>query len=355
MSTRSKCRNCTDPQCADCVSRTGNRISRRQFVKRALCSVLALSSVGAFMSACASVAPEEGPQASAGAATGVPTPSHAPPAEDGGWAPPAPHTGDLPAGTGSVEIRNVGTFSFDAGQVQTLRPDIFRPGHYSLFDVLAHLDQRGELALETHFDEEMDTHVIDAINGEGGWWYQAHYSRGWYEQNAFRMDMYPYKNGTQFRVYPEREERVESIYRTFQEEMARLAEHDGQVIIPEFEIEAPGASHRFRRVAVTAHDVRSDVLQPGVVTALDALISLAEAGSLSNLMLTWYERIAGADPVDSFWVERMDEAQASGGCGFVYETGPRRFSGFSGSHIHIPSDARVTVSPEYALWFWICL
>ena len=37
-----------------------------------------------------------------------------------------------------------------------------------------------------------------------------------------------------------------------------------------------GASHSFRRVAVTTHDVRSDVPQPGVVTALDALISLTE-------------------------------------------------------------------------------
>ena len=91
------------------------------------------------------------------------------------------------------------------------------------------------------------------------------------------------------------------------------------------------------------------------MTALDALISLAEQGKLSDLGLTWYERIAAADPVDSFWVETIDQAQASGGCGFVYETGPRYFSGFSGSHIHIPSDVRVTVSPEYALWFWICL
>ena len=71
-----------------------------------------------------------------------------------------------------------------------------------------------------------------------------------------------------------------------------------------------GASHSFRRVAVTAHDV----LQPGVVTALDALISLTEEGSLSNLMLTWYERIAGADPMDSFWVERMDIERADGSC-----------------------------------------
>jgi hypothetical protein len=110
-----------------------------------------------------------------------------------------------------------------------------------------------------------------------------------------------------------------------------------------------------QNVIVTPHDVRTDVLQPGVVAALDALLSLAEEGRLSNLVLTWYERIAAADPADSYWVERMDEAQAAGGCGFVYETGPRIFSGFSGSHIHIPSDVQATVSPEYALWFWICL
>jgi hypothetical protein len=59
--------------------------------------------------------------------------------------------------------------------------------------------------------------------------------------------------------------------------------------------------------------------------------------------------------VDTYYLEQIDEAEAYGSCGFVYETGPRDFSGFTGSHIHIPSDVRVTVSPEYALWFWICL
>jgi len=56
--------------------------------------------------------------------------------------------------------------------------------------------------------------------------------------------------------------------------------------------------------------------------------------------------------VDTFYVEQIDQAEAHDRCGFVYETGPR---GVSGVHIHIPSDIRVTVSPEYALWFWICI
>ncbi len=91
------------------------------------------------------------------------------------------------------------------------------------------------------------------------------------------------------------------------------------------------------------------------MTALDILLSLAEQGELSKLKLTWYERIAGADPVDSYWVEQIDEAEAFDRCGFVYETGPLDFSGFTGSHIHLPSDVRVIISPEYALWFWICI
>jgi len=353
MATKPTCADCTDPKCGECVKITVSRTSRRQFFKGAICSGLALSSVGALVSACASATPEPEDRTQAPTeATPKPTPIAI---EEGLRTPPAAHAGSLPTGTGSVEIKGVGTFSFEADQVRTLRPDVFQPGHLSLFDVVVHLGERGDIALEAHFDEEMDTHVIDTINGESGWWYQAHYSAGWWEHNAFRMDMYPYKDATQVQVYREREDRLANIYRTFDEEVARLAENGGQIIIPELGIRAPGSNHVFQDVTVRPHDVRSDVLQPGVVTALDALISLAEEGQLSNLELTWYERIARADPVDSYWVERMDEAQASGGCGFVYETGPRAFSGFSGSHIHIPSDVRVTVSPEYALWFWICL
>jgi hypothetical protein len=258
-------------------------------------------------------------------------------------------------GTGMVRIQGIGEFTFDASQVETLRSEIFQPGHFSLFDILVHLAERGDIALDYRFDETRDTYVIDAINGQGGWWYQVYYSGGWSESNVFRMDMYPYKNRTELWLHTEREQRLENIYRTFREEVERLASNGGRVTIPEVTIRSPAGNRTFRDVVVTAHDVRSDVLQPGVVTALDALLSLAEQGELSHLKLTWYETVGSADPVDSYWLERIDDAEAHGGCGFVYETGPRYFSGFSGSHIHLPADVRVTVSPEYALWFWICL
>jgi hypothetical protein len=261
----------------------------------------------------------------------------------------------VPSGEAKFKIDSIGEFTFEAGEVETLRPDIFQPGHFSLFDILVHLAEQGDIELDYHFDEELDTHVIDSINGQSGWWYKAHYSQGWYETNVFRMDMYPYKNGASMRLYKEDEEYLDKIYRAFEEEVLRLQRNGGQVIIPELLIQAPNFSLTFNDVAVTPHDIRSDVLQPGVITALDAILSLAEQGELSRLKLTWYGRIARADPVDSYWLEQINQAEAFGGCGFVYETGSMDFSGFRGSHIHIPADVRVTVSPEYAFWFWICL
>ena len=65
--------------------------------------------------------------------------------------------------------------------------------------------------------------------------------------------------------------------------------------------------------------------------------------------------IGEANPVDAYFVEQINGVAAYERCGFVYETGSRQFAGFSGSHIHIPSDVRVIVSPEYAKWFWICI
>lgn len=277
------------------------------------------------------------------------------PTADGDWTPTGSHAADPPTEAGSLNIEGIDNFSFEPGEVATVRPDIFRPGFFSLFDIMVHLDERGKIELEYHFDAAMDTHIIDAIDGEPHWWYQARYSGGWYESNVFRMDMYPYKDGTKTRVYHRSEEYLADVCRTFGEEVQRQWGNGGEVIIPKVTIQAPRERLEFSDVRVTAHDVRSDVLQPGVITALDIILSLAEQGELSRLKLTWYESIGSADPVESYWLEQVNDAEARGTCGFVYETGPEEFSGFSGSHIHIPSDVRVIISPEYALWFWICL
>jgi len=278
------------------------------------------------------------------------------PTEEGKWVLPLYHSGRKPRGTGKVYIAGVGDFTFNASQVRTVRDDIFHLGYFSVFDILVHLSEQGDIQLDYHLDGKMDTHIIDGINGKAYWWYEAKYSGGWYESNVFRMDMYPYKDGAEIRLNTHREEYIARICRTFGDEVVRRMRNGGEVIIPEVSIQGPrGRAKTFKDVKVTPHNTRSDIFQPGIITALDILLSLGEQGKLSGIKLTWYDRIGGADPVDSYWVEQIDEDVAVGGCGFVYETGPDEFSGFAGSHIHIPLDVRALVSPEYALWFWICL
>ena len=284
------------------------------------------------------------------------------PDETGDWNVPPAHAGRHVSERVRVEIVGVGWFNINPEEISTVRPDVIQPGHFSIFDVLVALGQRGDIQFDYHYDASMATHVIDAIDGEPGWWYQAFYSAGWFEKNAHRMDQYLVKDETTIRVFRERADRLETIYQEFREEVSRLAANDGVVVIPRVTIEGPRRRPGvvIENVVVSAHDTRMDLYLPGTVTALDILLSLGEQGYLERLGLRWYEWIFTADPVDHYFVEEIQsgdvlDAQAYGTCGFVYEVGSTKFPGFAGSHIHIPTDARVLVSPEYALWFWICL
>jgi hypothetical protein len=275
--------------------------------------------------------------------------------EGNSWTPAVTTSARPPSARGSIEVDGAGTFRFDPAEVQTVRPDIFVAGHFSLLDVLVLAGEREFIDLRYHYDEDMATHVIDSIDGTTGWWYEAHYADGWFEPNAFRMDLYPYKDGTTIHVYGEDPDRISGILDTFAAEVDRQGRNHGEVVLPFVGIEDPTGKRTFHDVAVTSHNVRSDVLQPDTITALDILLSLGEQGQLSSVGLTWYSFIGAADPIDNYFVERIDGAQAQLGCGYVYEVGPLAFEGFTGSHIHIPADVRVLVSPEYAKWFWICL
>lgn len=106
--------------------------------------------------------------------------------------------------------------------------------------------------------------------------------------------------------------------------------------------------------------MRTDILKPGTVTALDVLMSLADQRKLQRLKLTWYSTVDDGSPVDSYRVKQIDddddiydnEASAETG-GWVYETGSPEFAGYQGSHLPIPADVRVIVSPEYMTWYWL--
>ncbi|MDW7740516.1 MAG: hypothetical protein SCJ97_10775 [Bacillota bacterium] len=94
------------------------------------------------------------------------------------------------------------------------------------------------------------------------------------------------------------------------------------------------------------------MFQPGVIIAIDTILSLGEADLLSY-DLQWYESIGTAGLVKSYWVERINIDQSAGRCRSVYEAVDELFCFFKGYHNHIPSDIRVINSPAFLEYFWI--
>lgn len=256
--------------------------------------------------------------------------------------------------TGEITVDGLGTFSFDPQEVETVREDIFREGYFSIFDVLIHLKKGGQLDFEYHFDEKMNTHQITNLDGHSAWWYDAFYDGGWPEQSVFRMDHYPYKDKMSLEIVRVTDDYLKSVHATYHDEYRRLNENNGKIIIPEVIIEGKNRNMVFENVTVKAYDLRDDMFQPGVITAIDAILSLAEEGKISY-DLQWYESIGTAGVVKSYWVNRINDDVSEGRCGFVYEAGDKNFLFFRGNHNHIPSDIRVINSPQYLKYFWICI
>ncbi|MHA2203165.1 MAG: hypothetical protein ACW991_05700 [Candidatus Hodarchaeales archaeon] len=165
------------------------------------------------------------------------------------------------------------------------------------------------------------------------------------------MDHYPVKDNMTINVFQLSEGIISSKYQKFKEEIERKELNNGSVIIPRVTITGRLRNRNdYFNVTVSPHNLRNDVFVNGTITAIDIIMSLGDQDKITYA-LKWYEEIGSAKVVKSYWVETIDNDQASGYCGFVYETGPESFR--IQNHIHIPSDIRVINSPEYAFWFWI--
>ena len=245
-------------------------------------------------------------------------------------------------------------FTFNPDDVNTTRPDIFMPGYFSVFDILVHIAEKGDIDLEYHFDDGVNTFVIDKLQGGREWWFEIYYDGGWPESNFYRMDHYPWKDGSSLTFYETTPEQVDKRHVIFRDEVRRLEENSGKVIIPNVYISGILDRWQYDDVEVTPHNVRSDMFQPGVITAIDVILSLADTRGL-NYTVQWYESIGNARLVKNYWVESINGDGASGRCGFVHEEGSVNNLNRGGNHIHLPSDIKVLNSPDYAWWFYICV
>lgn len=283
----------------------------------------------------------------------------------GNWSLPSQvYVGRIPAAEGTVDIRGLGTLRYDPAQVETLRPDLFADGHFSVFDVLVHLAERGDLPLEYAWDEAAATHWITSLNRLTGWWYDARYAGGEFERPVLRMDSFPVKDGMTLRLYLEQPNRLAAIRQSFGDEVRRRNADGGRVIIPEVTVRGPRWTLVAHDVAVEPTGTRLDVFRPGVVTALDVLLALGRDGLISSLKLVWHDRLDDADYVDSFMVHALlagqYEAPATKGCMLAHQTGSNVLEGFivphdhALSHVHLTADLEALVSPEYVRWTWLC-
>jgi hypothetical protein len=249
---------------------------------------------------------------------------------------------------------NSRVYEFNPVEVETLRPDIFREGYFSVFDVLVHVAERGDFELDYHFEESLNTYVIDHLEGAREWWYEIYFDAGWPEGNFYRMDHFPWKDGSYLTFFEVTPERIESAYSFFQKEIKRLERNDGQVIIPIVYITGIIDRWEFENVTVSSHNLRVDMFQNDTITAIDVILSLGDQGMV-NYTLQWYESIGEARIVKSFWVENLMGDRSRGRCGFVHEEGNLLKGRLGDNHIHLPADVKVLNSPDYAWWFYMCV
>ena len=258
-----------------------------------------------------------------------------------------------PSATTEVSIDRQ-KFFVNPKEIETIRPDLFNSSSFSMFDVLVYLDQQNQIVLDYHFDEALNTNIIDRINGESNWWYYAYYSGGWVENNVFRPDHYPWKEGTTLSFYKTSASAINTIYDVWRAEVLRINNKGGKVVIPFVTIRGTSFTKEFENVEVTPHNLRTDVFQENIIRAIDVILSLSDQGKISY-QLRWYDNIGTASIVRSYWVEGIDAEVASGRSGWVHEAGSKGYHGFQGNHIHLPSDTRILNSPEYVEFFWINL
>ena len=98
------------------------------------------------------------------------------------------------------------------------------------------IGSQGSINLKYHFDADMDTHVIDSLNGAANWWYDVWYDGGWTEQSIHRMDYYPVKDKMTITFLPVSAEQMGARYDAWRAQTARKKSNDGKVIIPTVQI-----------------------------------------------------------------------------------------------------------------------
>ena len=305
------------------------------------------------------------------------------------------HTPDLPPG--SYVIIGSDTARFDPSQysITTLRPDIFAPGFYSMFDVILGVAATRNIPVEYAWDDSCKTFFISKINNKAGsYWFHFSYdaSNGsasaggsrteLNNHRANRWDEVLWRPGVWIKV--DADENVAELRSYYIREIQRERATGHTIPVVNFNIAPdtvygnPPGSDRSRinvtytNVQLTAHSLRSvgyhspysKPFQRGVVTSLDIPLSLKDQGKLDMVTSVFYNYFAG-NYIDSYYLVELSfpsigKVHSSGRQGIVYTTDNGDFR--NGSIIKLPNQANqqhhitcdidVIHAPDFSRWYW---
>lgn len=294
---------------------------------------------------------------------------------------------EIPSPQQSRVIIGSNQYVFDpaAHSISTIRPDIFAPGYFSMFDVILAVANANSIPIEYYWDDSCKTHWIMKINNVvNEYWYHWSYdikSGNTTELNyrrANRWDEALWRPGVWIKIVSG--ENVAEIKKEYKEEITR--EKQFGHMIPSVRISInptnykgnpPGSgritvSKEFANVQITPHNVRSTgfpspyskPFQPEVVTSMDILYSLMDQGKLNVVTGAFFNNFA-QNHIDSYYMVEMGfpgigTAHHSGRQGFVYTTengAYNRLPNNADAKMHMLSDINVIHAPDFSYWRWI--
>jgi hypothetical protein len=298
------------------------------------------------------------------------------------------HTASLPPAPPSSQVEIGGqVYPFDPSQynITSVRPEVFAPGFFSMFDVILAVANRHGIAVDYSYDSTRKCHFIASINNvPGNYWYHWSYDAGSGNsqeiqyRRANRWDEALWRPGVWIKVVEG--ENLNEIKAEYLEEINR--ETTSGHMIPSVRIainptqyqgNPPGSgritvSRQFSNVAITAHNVRSvgysspysKPFQPGVVTSLDIPLSLMDQGQLNLVTGVFYTHFA-SHYIESYYVVALGfpsvgTAHSSGRQGIVYVTENGTFNQLpnnADNKLHMTSDINVIHAPDFTYWRWI--
>ncbi|WP_417346198.1 hypothetical protein [Ferrimonas sp.] len=249
-----------------------------------------------------------------------------------------------------TEMNKVLTTNPDGLGAGTARPDIFRPGYYSAFDLLRYLavtrqdltltnivspqdSGLGSFTFEVSWDidgdgllSEADGDMVNSpdwyfrFNTDGGQFSRARGSMQGFspsgEATYVRIDEYWLQDKSLITLQPFSKEMTARRQWIQRQEVEHFQANGNKVIVPKVvaveygRVENNGIVAFAENIHVPPQGHRSDIFQPGVITVMDAMIAARDA--LGGVSFSYWDSMSTGAEVDHYALSGIGELRNSG-------------------------------------------